>query len=422
MEPFLLTTYLAASLLALATSALAVIQFHEHVRFARSRLCRTTVCGCSGRAMLIVPCCGRELGLDGNLRGLFRQTYSHYMIRFVVESVEDTAYPIILRLIKAHPGIEAELIVAGPAEGSGQKIHNLLAATAEMPLDVKYLAFADSDARPRRQWLSALLSGLDRPNVAATTGYRWFLPARPSLTNHLLHSINGQVAMFLGNHSPTVVWGGAWAIRRELFELLDLRMAWAGKVCEDLVAGSLFRKAGFRVVYEPACMVMSPIDTTVLAACAFIRRQYLFVRCYDPCVWALIVSLSVCYNLVFWSSLIAAVAATLGAPWPVRLPAMICALLYSLSLIAGMYRSRAHAVYCPRVRGVHRTSAWVGVLTEPLAHLVHGTCLLASAAGRWITWRGISYQLDTKGRVVAIHREIANSNKFAGESKDCCIV
>ena len=290
MGPFLLTTYLAASLLALATSALAVIQFHEHVRFARSRLSKTTVCGCRGRAMLLVPCCGRELGLDGNLRGLFRQTYSHYMIRFVVESVEDTAYPIILRLIKAYPGIEAEIVVAGPAEGCGQKIHNLLAATAEMPLDVKYLAFADSDARPRRQWLAALLSGLDRPNVAATTGYRWLLPARPSLANYLLHSINGQVAMFLGNHSPTVVWGGSWAIRRELFELIDLRSAWAGKVCEDLVAGSLFRRAGYRVVYEPACMVMSPIDTTLRGACAFIRRQYLFVRCYDPCAWALIVS------------------------------------------------------------------------------------------------------------------------------------
>ena len=46
---------------------------------------------------------------------------------------------------------DLKVILAGRAEKGGQKIHNLLAATAQLSQDVAYLAFADSDARLRRQ-------------------------------------------------------------------------------------------------------------------------------------------------------------------------------------------------------------------------------------------------------------------------------
>ena len=76
------------------------------------------------------------------------------------------------------------LILAGAAQESGQKVHNLRVATESLPPEITYLAFFDADARPTACWLRVLLARLDRGEVGATTGYRWFVPLRPSLANH----------------------------------------------------------------------------------------------------------------------------------------------------------------------------------------------------------------------------------------------
>ena len=46
--------------------------------------------------------------------------------------------------------VSVRLLVAGKATATGQKVHNLLAGTAELPREVEILAFVDSDVRPIR--------------------------------------------------------------------------------------------------------------------------------------------------------------------------------------------------------------------------------------------------------------------------------
>jgi cellulose synthase/poly-beta-1,6-N-acetylglucosamine synthase-like glycosyltransferase len=140
----------------------------------------------------------------------------------------------------------------------GQKVHNLLAATVELSSDVEILAFVDSDARPRPQWLRMLVQRLDRPDAGAATGYRWFIPQRPTLANHLLYSINAAAAVLVGPGKRRLVWGGSWAIRRDVLVSSGLRESWRQTLSDDLVAARVLSRARQHVEPEPACMLVSP--------------------------------------------------------------------------------------------------------------------------------------------------------------------
>jgi len=405
MEVGLLGIYIVASVLAIVQAFLVIVQTWEHHRFAWSRLAYMRRYPRKGRALVVVPCRGVDVGLAGNLRSLLRQDYGDYQIRFVVESAADPACGVIRRLMAAHPNTHAELLVAGKAQCDGQKVHNLRFATRDLPADVEYLAFVDSDARLRRQWLRALLTRLDGAGIGATTGYRWFVPSRPTLANHLLHSVNSQIAVLFGSRCPTIVWGGSWAIRRDRFEALGIHAAWAGTLSDDLVASRLLRRAGLRVLFEPACMVTSPADVTLKGLLAFVRRQYLMGRWYVPGGWAFALFMTTLVNLAPLANagvLVGALATGLVSPW---IPASICAALYAMSMFAGLLRQDLALSYFPhlrtRLRGARRFEVWSG----PLVGLVNWLGVLGSMVGSQIRWRGIAYAVTSRGKVTAIRRQ-----------------
>jgi hypothetical protein len=87
------------------------------------------------------------------------------------------------------------------------------------------------------------------------------------------------------HHGYNFIWGGSWAITRELFERTGVRDAWRGTLSDDLVATRVLRLAGVRIVFEPACMAASPIDVSWREAARFLRRQFLIGRCYAPVCW-----------------------------------------------------------------------------------------------------------------------------------------
>lgn len=405
MEVWLFRTFLLLGLLAIVQAFLVVVQTWEHHRFARTRLAILRKFPRKGKALVIVPCRGVEVGLAKNLHSLFHQDYGAYRIRFVVESDADPACSVIRRLRAAHPETEVELLVAGKADREGQKVHNLRFATENLPEEVEYLAFVDSDARLRRPWLRALLNRIDRPGVGATTGYRWFVPSRPTLPNHLLYSVNSHIAVLFGSHCPTIVWGGSWAIRRERFEALGIRAAWADTLSDDLVASRRLRRARLRVLFEPGCMVTSPADVTFQGLLAFVRRQYLMGRWYVPVGWTFALLMTTFVNLsslVSAAVFVGALATGFMAPW---IPAGICAALYLLSLFGGLLRQDVALSYFPLLHGRLREARRFEIWSGPLVALVNWTGLLASAVGSRIRWRGIAYTVAHKGRVTAVDRE-----------------
>ena len=103
----------------------------------------------------------------------------------------------------------------------------------------------------------------------------------------------------LGRNSHYLLWGGSWAIRREVFDKIGLHSAWKGTLSDDLVASRLLSEAKMQVRFEPACVVASPIDNSFSEAISFVRRQYLLSRIYARDWWAF-AALAVTFSNLVW--------------------------------------------------------------------------------------------------------------------------
>lgn len=391
--------WLALATGALLQAVLLLLQTYEHRRFARSRLRNSRAVAGTARVRLLAPCKGVDLGLAGNLRPLLEQDHPNYEVVFLVESADDPACEVIRRLISAGGRVPVRMLITGKATDSGQKVHNLMAGTESLPADIEVLAFVDSDARPHPAWLRLLVQRLDTPGVAAATGYRWFVPTRPSLGSYTQYAINACAAVMYRADSRGLVWGGSWAIRRDKFEECGLHGAWQGTLSDDLMASRMLRRAKMRVEFEPACMLPSTLEMTFGQMFEFIRRQYIVGRTYSPRNWCLGFIAIVGTALAVWGSILATVyGLTVGASWT-WIPATFCASWYALNVIRGfLRRSTARAYFgnrFPTLAGACQFDIWC----VPLTALVNAAAMVASAASGTITWRGNTYRIYQGGRI-----------------------
>ena len=285
---------------ALLWAVLLTLQVYEHKRYVGASL-RTAPgkWGVPPGVLVCVPCKGLDLDLADNLRCVLTQDYPKYRVRFVVDSADDPASAVIKQLM-SEASVPCELLIAGRCIDSGQKVHNLCHATAELPDDVEVLVFFDSDARPAPDAVARLTESVCRGGLQVATGYRWFVPQRLTLANLTLASVNAAAASLYKHHGWNLIWGGSWAITRELFERTAIADAWRGTLSDDLVASRVLRLAGVRIVFEPGCMATSPIDATWKEAVTFLRRQFLICRCYAPMWWWATVPLMVLQPLVLF--------------------------------------------------------------------------------------------------------------------------
>lgn len=394
---------LLLSAAALIPAVLLTAQTWEFRRFVRSRIRQPKPLIHALRVALFAPCKGNEPGLKENLRPLFEQDLPNYRLALIVESSVDPACEVIRELIAEFPQVPSQLVIAGLSTTCGQKVHNLLAATEHVD-DVDVLAFVDSDARPRRDWLRQLVQHLAHPQAAAATGYRWFIPVRKTLPNLLLHSLNAAVASLVGPGRHHMVWGGAWAIRRDVFEQLDLRNAWEGTLSDDLVAANALAQARRKLTFEPACMTASPVDVSWKQMFEFVRRQYVVARFYTPIWWSLGFAFCSVSQFVFWGTLFASVIGhATSASWA-WMPTTVAGLLYATYAIRAALRQNAAQTFLPDQQ--HRLGAarWFDILLSPLAGIANWLGILASCCGNCITWRGITYKLSYGGRISLLRR------------------
>ncbi len=397
--------YLAIAAAVLIYSVLMTVQAYEFRRYALSRLRNPLGNPLGGRAAVIVACRGLDAGLSGNLRSLFEQDYSPYTLLLVVDHRDDPAVAAIEELIGQHPTRDARLIVAGAAWGCGQKVHNLLAAVAALPDDVEYLAFADSDTRTSRAWLGQLLQHLDVPGVAASTAYRWLIPARATLPNLLLHSLDAAVATVIGPARHHFVWGGSWAIRRRTFERYRLAAAWRGKLSDDLVAAQALRYAG-RIRFEPEALAPTLIDYTWSDLLSFVHRQFALGRRYARLFWGGATICAVAHQGVFWTGLALAPLAVRG--WTLW-AAVASIVLYALQFTRAQLRQDAARNLLPgystRLREARDFDFWLA----PLAGLVACWGLVSALGSVRIRWRGIHYRVSSDGQVQIVESTLLSA-------------
>lgn len=391
----------AILVLGLVQSLLLGLQTYEHRRYARGQLKSAAGAQPRGHTLLVVPCREAPAGLEANLHHFLDQDHPDFETLFVVGSELDPAHPVIRRML-AERSAPARLLVAGAASEGGQKVHNLLVATRNLPPGVDCLAFADSDIRPHRGWLRGLTATLEREQADVVTGYRWLAPQIDTHCSRLLSCLNARITMLLGKRGPTLIWGGSWAIRRHAFEACGIRAAWRGVLNDDLVAAAAVRRCGLRIQFTPLGMVNSPFAWGAEEMLLFLRRQYFQVRYYARPWWWLALAGSTLSLLAQWGGLAVGVGALVGG-----LPeAPLLAAVYGVFLAMELYRERLRRDVAKLYQGGDRPGTapakgcglWAGL---PLS-LLHWLVILASTWGACITWAGIRYRVDTDGRCTRV--------------------
>lgn len=410
MNLLLLIAWLVA-IAALLWAVLLTALVHEHRRYVRATLrSEPPRWHRPPNVVVFVPCKGIDLELTENLRAILGQDYESYRVRFIVESESDPACDVI-RPLMSGSAVPCELIVAGISSDSGQKVHNLRVATAELPSDIDALVFFDSDARPARDALARLVDCVCRGRKRVATGYRWLVPRRPSIANLTLVSINASVASLMKRQGLNLIWGGCWGITRQLFEQARIADAWQGTLSDDLVATRVLRIAGAEIVFQPGCMCQSSVDATWSQAVTFLRRQFVICRCYAPLWWWSTMPLMISQPLVLIGGLVVAslLMAAGSASW--YLPLLVSAVLYGLGVLRAHWRQTTWSSRFPEERRALRTAAHFDRWATVWSCLFAVGAMLTSGVGRAITWRGVHYYIGGAGRVVLLGRAM-NENQL----------
>ena len=227
---------------------------------------------------LIVPVKGPEEGLLENLASLASLDYPDYELIVAARNGADIP-----------PGVtppRARVVLAGEAEpGTGEKIHNLIAAIRQGAPAAEVFAFADSDGRVSSGWLRALVAPLADPGTGASTGYRCYLPDPPDFWSLLRSVWNAAILGSFGPGNNRLAWGGAMALRREVFFRTRVLEFWQGSVSDDYGVAAAVHRAGLEVSFAPGALVVSADHTSASEFLSWVRRQLVITRVYNPKLW-----------------------------------------------------------------------------------------------------------------------------------------
>jgi len=256
----------------------------EYLRYFKTELAKSPS-GHTPFVTIFAPCRGVDDGMIENLDALLAQDYPEFEVVFIVDDESDEAAKVIEEAWR-EARRQVKLVVAPKATDSSQKVTNLREAIQYADESSDVFAFVDSDARPSKQWLRSLVAPLTEPDVGAATGYRWFISKNETVISELRNVWNASVASALGpNRKTNFCWGGSTAIRRDVFDRLDIRERWRGTLSDDFTMTRALNDAGLNVYFVPRALTPTLDDCTLHELFEFTIRQMKITRVYSPNLW-----------------------------------------------------------------------------------------------------------------------------------------
>jgi len=288
---------------------------------------------------------------------------------------------------------KGHVIIAGPPQDCGEKVHNLRAAIQQLPEEFEVLAFADSDGRPGHSWLRRLTAPLADSRIGATTTMRWLIPNNNSLPSLLLAAWNAPILTMLGEDgSKNFCWGGGSAIRKSVFEQSGVLDEWQHSVSDDYSMTIALHRANRPIVFLPECLTISYVETDLAGLMEFTNRQILITRVYSSKMWAV----AGATHLLFCVTIALGVFLTLADVFAGRPSMQIAALTFLpllLASIRGAFRVIAVQESLPAMKDQIQQQSWIHLLLGVLIPCLYSMNFLVSAVTRKIRWRGIRYEL-----------------------------
>jgi cellulose synthase/poly-beta-1,6-N-acetylglucosamine synthase-like glycosyltransferase len=238
------------------------------------------------RVSVITAFRGIDAVLEANLRAFFDQDYPAFEYLLAVPSTSDAAYPVLRAMAEAHPGRACVCVAEGFSRERADKLNNMLAALAHANPQSEVFVFYNADGQIRPDFLRALVAPLAAGRAQVTTSCRWMEPLGGTLTEWL-NTLWGDIVMGLQVHPRhTLPWGGAMALKRDLFERLKVADLWGGSLTDDNALGQLLKSHGVPTAFAARAFVVEPAMTNWRGFMAFGRRQLFFLRVTIPLDWA----------------------------------------------------------------------------------------------------------------------------------------
>jgi ceramide glucosyltransferase len=343
------------------------------------------------RTAVLCPCKGIEPGLEQNLMSLCEMDHQNYEVFFILASESDAAATLVKR-VASQSRVKAHLVIAGRPENCGEKVNNLRTAIEQLPEEFEVLVFADSDGRPGKSWLHHLVAPLNDSRIGATTTMRWLIPNRSDLPSLLLAAWNAPIVTMLTENGRNFCWGGGTAIRRSLFDQMNVIEEWRGSVSDDYSLTSAIERSGRQIVFLPECLTVSFNSTDFRGLLEFTNRQVLITRIYSEKMWAK----AFATHFLYCFTVVLGVIVTLGEVIATR-PALPLASLTFLPLLLAGIRGALRASTVTELLSAYRSQlmgqSWVYVVLGIVVPYLYLANFVASVITRKIYWRGIRYEL-----------------------------
>ncbi len=384
----ILVGLVASWLIAAITTTLLTFGYDRRARPKRRRPGRVP-------CVILSPVKGVSPTLGEFVTNLLNQDHTRYRVIFIVESERDPAYAALDTLIDNDRG-KAELLVAGRATDRGQKVHNLSFGLGALTDDDRIVVFVDADLIPPPDWLTQLTHRIARGREDVTTGYTVAVPRSLDYASVVASLISIGIATCLSPVGRRLCWGGSTAIRKEALEALRPEDFLAQTVSDDLSLSRAAAAQGIQVHHIIEIRVPSPVKHSWPTLFAYLRRQYQIVRIYAPAQWSFAAAALLLPPF--------GLAASLALVWSGH-GAAVATWVLVLALQQSRFFLRQRALLrlldqstIEKLRAVFVMQHFLG----PVTHAVHLLAFLTSAAGRTITWAGISYRVAGPRRMVVL--------------------
>ncbi len=196
---------------------------------------------------LVRPVCGIENHIEETLASAFRLDYPRYEIVFCVAFAHDPVVPTVRRLMAAHPGVPARLLVGNEKISDNPKLNNVYKGWRDTAQD--WIVLADSNVFMPPDYIQRLLAAwrpdtglICSPPVGCRPDGFW-----AELECAFLNTYQARFQYTADTLGLGFAQGKSMLWRRDVLEPEGGIRALASELAEDAAATKVVRRAGLRV-------------------------------------------------------------------------------------------------------------------------------------------------------------------------------
>ncbi len=337
---------------------------------------------------------GADPFLESSLRGLMTLDHPSHEIRIIVDSPTDPAATIVERIRDELHATNVEIeFLKLCQETSSLKNSALIQGIKGCSEKCEAFAWLDSDTVPYPGWLTDLVAPLSHETTGASCGIRWYAPPTTTLANYVRHIWNS--AAVLQMVAFKIGWGGAFAIRKAVYEEVELERKWCRALVEDTLASNEVLLDGKMIEFVPQCTMPNPESASLGWCLSFVTRQLQGLKYYHSAWRAVLL-----YGLFSGALLVLNAALLVVGLCTSDLPlATVAGLsLATFGIVAGWLMQRSercvNAFIGDRAVGGY-SLPWMLILAAPITQVIHLVALVRAYLLGDVTWRGIRYQIHS---------------------------